>query len=129
MKRINTNQAPQAIGPYSQAMAEGQWLYTSGQIPIDPATGRLCSHDIATAARQALTNLQAVLTAGGADLTTVVKTTVFLKDMADFQVFNSVYGEFFKEPFPARSCVQVAALPRDAMIEIEAIASLKSPGR
>jgi 2-iminobutanoate/2-iminopropanoate deaminase len=129
MKQIGTDHAPRAIGPYSQAMAEGQWLFTSGQIPIDPATGRLCSHDIATAARQALTNLQAVLTAGGADLSTVVKTTVFLKDMGDFQAFNGVYGEFFKEPFPARSCVQVASLPRDALMEIEAIALIKGPGK
>jgi 2-iminobutanoate/2-iminopropanoate deaminase len=125
MKPIRTNHAPAAIGPYSQAVAEGQWLFTSGQIPIDPATGQLCSTDMVTAARQVLTNLEAVLAAGGADLSTVVKTTVFLKDMRDFQAFNGVYAEFFKEPFPARSCVQVAALPKDALVEIEAVAVIK----
>jgi 2-iminobutanoate/2-iminopropanoate deaminase len=125
MKPIRTNHAPAAIGPYSQAVAEGQWLFTSGQIPLDPATGQLCSSDMVTAARQVLTNLQAVLAAGGADLSTVVKTTVFLKDMRDFQAFNGVYAEFFKEPFPARSCVQVAALPKDALVEIEAVAVIR----
>jgi len=122
MKPIRTTAAPAAIGPYSQAVAQGQLLFTSGQIPIDPATGELRNSDIATAARQVLTNLRAVLVAGGADLTTVVKTTVFLKDMRDFQAFNAVYGEFFKEPFPARSCIQVAGLPKDSLVEIEAIA-------
>lgn len=122
MKPIRTTAAPAAIGPYSQAIVEGRLLFTSGQIPIDPATGELRNSDIATAARQVLTNLGAVLVAGGADLSTVVKTTVFLKDMRDFQAFNAVYGEFFKEPFPARSCVQVAGLPKDSLVEIEAIA-------
>lgn len=122
MKPIQTTAAPAAIGPYSQAVAQGQLLFTSGQIPIDPATGELRNSDIGTAARQVLTNLRAVLVAGGADLTTVVKTTVFLKDMRDFQAFNAVYGEFFKEPFPARSCIQVAGLPKDSLVEIEAIA-------
>ncbi len=122
MKPIRTTAAPAAIGPYSQAVAEGRLLFTSGQIPIDPATGELRNSDIATAARQVLTNLRAVLVAGGADLTTVVKTTVFLKDMRDFQAFNAVYGEFFKEPFPARSCIQVAGLPKDSLVEIEAVA-------
>jgi len=122
MKPIRTTAAPAAIGPYSQAIAEGQLLFTSGQIPIDPATGELRNRDIATAARQVLTNLRAVLVAGGADLSTVVKTTVFLKDMRDFQAFNAVYAEFFQEPFPARSCVQVAALPKDSLVEIEAVA-------
>ncbi len=122
MKPIQTTNAPAAIGPYSQAVAEGQLLFTSGQIPIDPGTGELRNSDIASAARQVLTNLRAVLVAGGADLTTVVKTTVFLKDMRDFQAFNAVYAEFFKEPFPARSCVQVAALPKESLVEIEAVA-------
>lgn len=122
MKPIRTTAAPAAIGPYSQAVAEGRLLFTSGQIPIDPATGELRNRDIATAARQVLTNLRAVLVAGGADLTTVVKTTVFLKDMRDFPAFNAVYGEFFKEPFPARSCIQVAGLPKDSLVEIEAVA-------
>lgn len=125
MKPIQTTAAPAAIGPYSQAIAEGRLLFTSGQIPIDPATGELRNRDIATAARQVLTNLRAVLVAGGADLGTVVKTTVFLKDMRDFQAFNAVYAEFFKEPFPARSCVQVAGLPKDSLVEIEAVAARK----
>ncbi len=125
MKPIRTTAAPAAIGPYSQAVAEGKLLFTSGQIPIDPATGELRNSDIASAARQALTNLRAVLVAGGADLNTVLKTTVFLKDMRDFQAFNAVYGEFFKEPFPARSCIQVATLPKDSLVEIEAVAVRK----
>jgi len=125
MKPIQTTAAPAAIGPYSQAIAEGRLLFTSGQIPIDPATGELRNRDIATAARQVLTNLRAVLVAGGADLSTVVKTTVFLKDMRDFQAFNAVYAEFFKEPFPARSCIQVAGLPKDSLVEIEAVAVRK----
>lgn len=125
MKPIRTAAAPAAIGPYSQAIAEGQLLFTSGQIPIDPATGELRNSDIATAARQVLTNLRAVLAAGGADMSTVVKTTVFLKDMRDFQAFNAVYAEFFADPFPARSCVQVAALPKDSLVEIEAVAVRK----
>jgi len=122
---IQTTAAPAAIGPYSQAIAERQLLFTSGQIPIDPATGELRNSDIATAARQVLANLRAVLVAGGADLSTVVKTTVFLKDMRDFQAFNAVYAEFFKEPFPARSCIQVAGLPKDSLVEIEAVAVRK----
>jgi 2-iminobutanoate/2-iminopropanoate deaminase len=122
MKPIRTDNAPAAIGLYSQGIAEGSLIFTSGQIPIDPATGELCNSDIVTAARQILRNLQAVLVAGGADMSTVIKTTVFLKDIRDFQAFNGVYAEFFKEPFPARSCVQVAALPKDALVEIEAIA-------
>ncbi len=125
MKPIQTTDAPAAIGPYSQAVAEGQLLFTSGQIPIDPVTGELRNSDIATAARQVLTNLRAVLVAGGADLSTVVKTTVFLKNMRDFQAFNAVYAEFFTEPFPARSCVQVGALPKDSLVEIEAVAQRK----
>jgi 2-iminobutanoate/2-iminopropanoate deaminase len=125
MQQVRTAAAPAAIGPYSQAIAEGQLLFTSGQIPIDPATGELRNSDIATATRQVLSNLRAVLVAGGADLNTVVKTTVFLKDMRDFQAFNAVYAEFFQEPLPARSCVQAAALPREALVEIEAVAVRK----
>jgi len=122
MKPVRTAAAPAAIGPYSQAVAEGHLLFTSGQIPIDPATGELRNGDIASAARQVLENLRAVLVAGGADLSTVVKTTAFLKDMRDFPAFNAAYAEFFQEPFPARSCVQVAALPKEALVEIEAVA-------
>ncbi len=122
MQQIRTDAAPAAIGPYSQAIGEGQLLFTSGQLPIDPATGELRNSDIAAAARQVLSNLHAVLVAGGADMNTVIKTTVFLQDMHDFPAFNGVYAEFFQEPFPARSCVQVAALPKGALVEIEAIA-------
>jgi 2-iminobutanoate/2-iminopropanoate deaminase len=125
MQQIQTSDAPAAIGPYSQAMAEGQLLFASGQLPLDPATGELRNSDIASATRQVLSNLRAVLVAGGTDMSTVVKTTVFLKDMGDFPAFNGVYAEFFKEPFPARSCVQVAALPKDALVEIEAVAVRK----
>jgi len=122
MQQVRTDTAPAAIGPYSQAITEGRLLFTSGQLPIDPVTGELRDSDIAAAARQVLSNLRAVLVAGGANLSTVVKTTVFLKDMRDFQAFNGVYAEFFQEPFPARSCVQVAALPKEALVEIEAVA-------
>jgi 2-iminobutanoate/2-iminopropanoate deaminase len=122
VQQIRTDAAPAAIGPYSQAIAEGQLLFTSGQLPMDPVTGELRNSDIAAAARQVLSNLRAVLVAGGADMNTVIKTTVFLKDMRDFQAFNRVYAEFFQEPFPARSCVQVAALPKEALVEIEAVA-------
>lgn len=125
MNAIQTGAAPAAIGPYSQAISEGPLLFTSGQLPIDPATGELRNSDIVSAARQVLLNLRAVLIAGGADMNTVIKTTVFLKDMRDFQAFNGVYAEFFKEPFPARSCVQVAALPKDGLVEIEAVAARK----
>lgn len=122
MNAIQTTDAPAAIGPYSQAISEGTLLFTSGQLPIDPVTGELRNGDIVTAARQALSNLRAVLVAGGADMNTVLKTTVFLSDMGNFQAFNKVYAEFFREPFPARSCVQVAALPRSALVEVEAVA-------
>lgn len=125
MHTIRTTDAPAAIGPYSQAMAQGSLLFTSGQLPIDPVTGELRNGDIVTAARQVLANLRAVLVAGGADMTTVLKTTVFMRDMRDFGAFNGVYAEFFREPFPARSCVQVAALPKDALVEIEAVALRK----
>lgn len=125
MQQIRTAEAPAAIGPYSQAIAEEQLIFTSGQLPMNPATGEFRNTDIASAARQVLLNLRAVLLAGGADMSTVVKTTAFLKDMRDFQAFNSVYAEFFKEPFPARSCIQVAALPKDALVEIEAVAVRK----
>ncbi len=125
MNVIETKAAPAAIGPYSQGRVAGGLVFTSGQLPMDPVSGELRNGDIATAARQVLKNVQAVLQAGGADLNTVVKTTVFLKNMADFQAFNAVYAEFFKAPFPARSCVQVAALPKDALVEIEAVAVRK----
>ena len=122
MKTIQTNAAPAAIGPYSQATVQGELLFTSGQLPIDPVSGELVNGDIETAARQALANLKAVLEAGGAAMNTVVKTLVFLADMAEFPAFNAVYASVFTAPYPARSCVQVAALPKGARIEIEAVA-------
>lgn len=122
MTKVQTDAAPAAIGPYSQAITEGTLLFTSGQLPIDPVTGELRNGDIVTAAKQALSNLRAVLVAGGADMTTVLKTTVFLSDIGNFQAFNMVYAEFFREPFPARSCVQIGAMPKGALVEIEAVA-------
>jgi 2-iminobutanoate/2-iminopropanoate deaminase len=121
---IHTDAAPPAIGPYSQAIILGRMVYTSGQIPLDPATKQLVAGDIQTQTRQVLTNLTAVLEAAGSSLDRVVKTTVFLKDLNDFAAMNAVYAEFFNAAPPARSTVQVARLPLDASVEIEAIASL-----
>ena len=121
---ISTPNAPAAIGPYSQAVRIGDLLYTSGQIPLDPATGALVEGDIAVQARQSLTNVKAILEAAGTDMSAVVKTTVFLKNMDDFAAMNEVYAQFFAEPYPARSAVQVAKLPRDVLVEIEAVAAL-----
>jgi 2-iminobutanoate/2-iminopropanoate deaminase len=119
---IATPNAPAAIGPYSQAIKLGDTLYTSGQIPIDPATGILVGSDITAQTTQVLKNLNAVLAAAGMTFANVVKTTVFLKDMADFAAMNAVYTQHFSGVFPARSTVQVAALPKDALVEIECIA-------
>ena len=121
---ILSDQAPAPIGPYSQGMAaEGPFIFTSGQIPLDPQTGSMVGEDIRTQTQQAILNLQAVLRAGGTTLEHVVKTTVFLANMDDFAAMNEVYSEFFgSHPAPARSCVQVARLPKDALVEIEAIA-------
>ncbi len=118
---IRTERAPQAIGPYSQGICAGGFLFTSGQIPLRPS-GDLVSGDIRAEARQALENVRAVLEAGGARMEDVVKTTVFLVDLADFSMVNEVYAEFFPSPPPARSCVQVAALPKGARVEVEALA-------
>ena len=120
---ISTPNAPAAIGPYSQAVRIGDLLYTSGQIPLDPATGTLVEGDIAVQARQSLSNVKAILEAAGADMSAVVKTTVFLKNMDDFAAMNEVYAQFFAEPYPARSAVQVAKLPKDVLVEIEAVAA------
>lgn len=121
---LATDKAPGAIGPYSQGIRAGQLLYTSGQLPIDMATGALETADIKKAARHALDNVRAILAAGGGDLEHVVKVTVFLTDLADFAEVNEVYASYFAQKAPARSCVQVAALPRGARIEIEALAVL-----
>ncbi|MBO5520202.1 MAG: RidA family protein [Eubacterium sp.] len=121
---IHTEQAPAAIGPYSQGIKAGNTVYVSGQIPIDPATGEFAGEDIAAQTRQSLTNIREILKAGGADMSHVVKTTVLLKDIADFAAMNEVYAEFFTEPYPARAAFQSAALPKGALVEIEAIAVL-----
>ena len=118
---VTTTAAPAAIGPYSQATVSGQVVYTSGQIPLLP-DGSLLEGDVTAQARQVLENLKAVLTAAGSGLERVLKTTVFLKDMDDFAAMNAVYAEYFTEPYPARSTVQVARLPRDVRVEIEAVA-------
>lgn len=121
MKTIHTEQAPAAIGPYSQAIVTGSLVFTSGQIPIDPATGRIETTSVEAQARQALENLSAILQAAGSDLAHVVKTTCYLKHISDFATFNAVYETYFPGK-PARSCVEVAALPKGALVEIEAVA-------
>ena len=124
-KVIATDQAPAAVGPYSQAIRAGRFVFTAGQIPMDPATGELVTGDIQAQTRRVLQNLEAVLEAAGASLKRVVKTTVFLQDMGDFAAMNEVYAEFFPQKPPARSAVQAAALPLGVGIEIEAVALLK----
>jgi 2-iminobutanoate/2-iminopropanoate deaminase len=121
---VRTEAAPAPVGPYSQGVvAFGPFLFTAGQLGLDPKTGRLVGEDVASQTRQALLNLKAVLEAGGTCLANVVKTTVFLADMKDFAAMNEVYREFFAtEPAPARSCIQVACLPLNALVEIEAVA-------
>ena len=121
---IHTEHAPAAVGPYSQAVRVGQFVYTAGQIPLDPATGKMVDDDITVQSERALRNLESVLTAAGGSLTDVVKTTVFLQDMAEFAAMNAVYAQFFSQNPPARSAVQVAALPLGARVEIEAVAYL-----
>lgn len=119
---IHTEHAPAAIGPYSQAIRLGNIVYTSGQIPLDPATMTIVEGDVAVQTDRVLKNLSAVLEAAGASLASVVKTTVFLKDMNEFQAMNEVYGTFFKDNPPARSTVEVARLPKDVRVEIECMA-------
>ena len=119
---IHTGNAPAAIGPYSQAVKAGGFVYVSGQIPIDPATGAFAGEDIRAQTRQSLTNIRSILEAVGADMSKVVKTTVLLKNIADFAAMNEVYAEFFAAPYPARAAFQVAALPKDALVEIECVA-------
>lgn len=126
LQPIQTPDAPAAIGPYSQAIVAGGFVFTAGQIPLDPATGQMVGEDITQQTERALDNLGAVLQAAGASLQTVVKTTVFLRDMDDFAAMNEVYGRYFGEHRPARSAVQAARLPRDARVEIEAVAALSS---
>lgn len=119
---ISAKNAPAAIGPYSQAVKCGNMIYTSGAIPVDPATGNVVEGGVADQAEQALKNLSEILKAAGTSFDKVVKTTVFIKDMNDFGAINEVYKKYFTADFPARSCVEVARLPKDVLIEIECIA-------
>jgi 2-iminobutanoate/2-iminopropanoate deaminase len=121
---IVADKAPKAIGPYSPGVSTGELVFTAGQLGMDPSSGELVEGGIQAQTRQALTNLKAVLEAGGTGLEHVIKTTVFLRDISEFGLMNEVYGEFFTENFPARSAFQVAALPKSASVEIEAIALL-----
>lgn len=120
-KVISTEKAPAAIGPYSQAIEVNGMVYTSGIIPVDPATGNIPEGSVAQA-EQAFLNMKNLLEAAGTDISQVVKTTVFIKEMNDFGAINEVYAKYFTEPYPSRSCVEVARLPKDVMLEIEAIA-------
>ena len=122
---ISSAGAPKAIGPYSQAVRAGQLLFLSGQVALDPATGQMVEGGVTEQTRRVFENLGAVLTAAGRSFADVVRTTVFLADMNDFAAMNEVYGQYFKEPYPARATVQVARLPRDARVEIDLIASLE----
>lgn len=120
---VTTHDAPKAIGPYSQAVKAGNLLFCSGQIPLDPKTNEMVgASDVRAQARQVMQNLEAVLAAGGASFAGVVKTTIYLKDLADFGAVNDIYGGYFKDAPPARATVQVAGLPRGALVEIDAIA-------
>jgi 2-iminobutanoate/2-iminopropanoate deaminase len=125
---ISTSEAPEAIGPYSQAVRTGRFLFCSGQIPLDPKTGKLVAVDIATQTRRVLDNIAAILKTEGLTFDNVVKTTVFLTNLGDFQTVNEIYGSCFKGQPPARSTVQVSALPKGANIEMEAIAAIDEAG-
>jgi 2-iminobutanoate/2-iminopropanoate deaminase len=119
---VSTKEAPQAIGPYSQAIRAGGFIFVSGQIPIDPANGNVLRGDIAAQTQRVINNLEAILRSAGSDLAHVVKTTVYLKSMSDFAAMNEVYGRFFKAAPPARATVEVSRLPKDALVEIDLIA-------
>lgn len=125
MRTLHTNGAPAAIGPYSQAVATGGFLYSAGQIGLDSATGELAASDVQGQVRQVFENLAAVLRVAGLELKDVVKTTVYLVDMDEFPLVNAVYAEYFTEPYPARSTVAVAGLPKGARVEIELVARLR----
>ena len=120
---VKTDKAPAAIGPYSAGIRAGNFVFTAGQIPLDPATG-VMADTIEEQTHQSLSNVKAILEAAGTDLAHVVKTTVFVKDMNDFATVNGIYAQYFTEPFPARSCVEVARLPKDFLVECEVIAEL-----
>lgn len=119
---IHSPNAPAAIGPYSQGVKAGKTLYISGQLPIDPSTGQFSGTDISSQTRQSLNNIRNILKEAGADMSNVVKTTVFLANIADFSAMNDVYAQFFSAPYPARAAFQVACLPKEALVEIECIA-------
>lgn len=121
---IVTDRAPSAIGPYSQAIRNGNLVFLSGQLPLDPATGKFVSEDVRAQARQCLTNLEAIAKAAGGSLASAVRVSVFVSDIKNFPAVNEVYAEFFEQPYPARSTVQVAALPLGAQVEIDAIIAL-----
>jgi 2-iminobutanoate/2-iminopropanoate deaminase len=123
---VSSADAPKAIGPYSQAIRAGHLLFASGQIPLDPATGTIVAGDVGVQTRRVMDNLAAVVTAAGLSLTDVVRTTIYLIDLNDFARVNEVYGSYFGEPYPARATVQVARLPRDARVEIDAVAAYPS---
>ena len=124
LSAVSTGSAPKALGPYSQAIRAGQFLFVSGQVPIDPATGEFVAGTISDQTRRTLTNIGEILKAGGASFQQVVRTTVYLADLADFPAMNETYATFFTAPQPARSTIQAAKLPRDARIEIDVIAFL-----
>lgn len=122
MKVLHTDKAPAAVGPYSQAIKVGDLIYTSGQLALNPETGDLVNDEIQAATRRSLDNIKAILEEAGSSLDKVVKSTIFLSDMENFATVNEVYGEYFSEHKPARSCIEVARLPKDALIEIEVVA-------
>ena len=122
MKTIQTTKAPAAIGPYSQAVEANGFVFASGQLGINPATGEFVEGDVQAQTRQALTNARAIMNEAGLDLNNVIKTTVFLSDMANFAAMNEIYAEFFSEPYPARSAVDLKTLPKNALLEFECIA-------
>ena len=125
MKKVfATENAPGAIGPYSQAVQAGNMVFVSGQLPIDPATGAFAGEDIKSQTRQSLTNIKNILASEGLDMSQVIRVGVFLKDMEMFADMNAVYGEFFEKDYPARAAVEVARLPKDALVEIEAVACI-----
>ena len=123
-KQIQTNAAPAAIGPYSQAIQAGDFIFYSGQIPLDPESGTMVEGGIVEQTRQVMSNMKAILSASQRDFSDIVKTTIYLTDLADFATVNEIYGEFFTDVPPARACVQVAALPKGAKVEIEWIAAV-----
>lgn len=125
IQTINTDNAPQAIGPYSQAVTAQGMLYVSGQIPLDPKTGEVVSEDIATQTKQALDNMKAVVEAADTGMDRIVKVTIYIVDMQQFAVINEVYGTYFEAPYPARACVEVSKLPKGVQVEMDAVALLK----